>query len=157
MLKKRRTPVANQVIQTFRDLHAWQAAMDLTMLSYELAKRFPATERFELSSQVRRAAVSIPANVAEGHSSGRDGRYLNHVRIAQGSLGELETEIDIAKRLGFISQREYGEAEELFRRTGQLLHGLARSVQRRRAQRTGTALALFALFACLPTLLLALG
>jgi four helix bundle protein len=129
--------MSREVIQTFRDLHAWQAAMDLSLFAYELAKRLPPSERFELSAQMRRSAVSVPANVAEGQSSGRDGRYLNHLRIALGSLGELETEIEIARRLGFISEREYGHAEQLFRRTGQLLHGLARSVQRRRLERGG--------------------
>lgn len=129
--------MGDEVIRSFRDLHAWQTAMELALLSYALAKRLPLTERFELSGQVRRSAVSVPANVAEGQSCGEDGRYLHHLRIAQGSLGELETELEIARRLGFISRDEYGQAEELFRRTGQLLHGLARSVKRKRLQRTG--------------------
>jgi four helix bundle protein len=135
-----------QVIRSFRDLHAWQTAMELTLFSYGLAKRLPPTERFELSAQLRRSAVSVPSNIAEGQSYGADGRYLHHIRIAQGSLGELETELEIAKRLGFISPDEYGDAEHLFRRTGQLLHGLARSVKRRQLQRSGhrTALVILA-------------
>ena len=79
--------MSREVIQTFRDLHAWQAAMDLSLFAYELANRLPPSERFELSAQMRRSAVSVPANVAEGQSSGRDGRYLNHLRIALGSFG----------------------------------------------------------------------
>jgi four helix bundle protein len=149
--------MADQVVQTFRDLHAWQAAMDLTLRAYDLAKRFPPTERFELSSQVRRSAVSIPSNVAEGHSYGKEGRYLNHLRIAQGSLGELETQLEVAKRLCFITPQEYADAEGLFRRTGQLLYGLARSVRRRQLQRAGMGLALLGLFAFVPALLLGLG
>jgi four helix bundle protein len=135
-----------EVIRNFRDLHAWQTAMELALFSYGLVKRLPLTERFELSAQVRRSAVSVPSNIAEGQSCGEDGRYLHHLRIAQGSLGELETELEIANRLGFISPADYGEAEVLFRRTGQLLHGLARSVKRRRLQRLGnrTALAIVA-------------
>ena len=135
-----------EVIRSFRDLHAWQTAMELVLVSYGLVKRFPATERFELNAQVRRSAVSIPSNSAEGQSYGADGRYLHHIRIAQGSLGELETEFEIAKRLGFINSGEYGEAEALCCRTGQLLNGLARSVKRRRLQRIGhrTALAILA-------------
>jgi four helix bundle protein len=127
--------MAGEVIRSFRELHAWQAAMDLALVSYGLAKRLPVTERFELSGQVRRSAVSVPSNIAEGQSCSEHGRYLHHVRIAQGSLGELETELELAKRLGFIRSDEYAEAEELFRRTGQLLHGLARSIKRRRLQR----------------------
>jgi four helix bundle protein len=135
-----------EVIRSFRDLHAWQTAMELVLVSYGLVKRFPATERFELNAQMRRSAVSIPSNIAEGQSYGADGRYLHHIRIAQGSLGELETEFEIAKRLGFIKSGEYGEAEALCSRTGQLLNGLARSVKRRRLQRIGhrTALAILA-------------
>ena len=142
-----------QVIRSFRDLHAWQAAMELVLVSYGLAKRLPPTERFELSAQVRRSAVSVPSNIAEGQSYGAGGRYLHHVRIAQGSLGELETELEIAKRLGFISPGEYGEAEDLCRRTGQLLHGLARSVKRRRLQRLGHGTALVILAVMPPAIL----
>ena len=129
--------------------------MELTVFVYRLVKQLPASERFELSSQVRRSAVSVPSNVAEGQCSGRDGRYLNHLRIAQGSLGELETELEIARRLGFITEADYGEAQALFERTGQLLHGLARSVRRRRLERVSGRLAL-ALFALIPPLVFAL-
>jgi len=145
--------MADGVIRSFRELHAWQTAMDLALVSYGLAKRLPLTERFELSGQVRRSAVSVPSNIAEGQSCGEQGRYLHHVRIAQGSLGELETELEIAKRLGFIDSGEYAEAEDLFRRTGQLLHGLARSIKRRRLQRIGHRTALLVL-AVLPAAVL---
>ena len=147
--------MGRDVIRTFRDLHAWQAAMELTVFVYGLVKHLPPSERFELSSQVRRSAVSVPSNVAEGQCCGRNGRYLNHLRIAQGSLGELETELEIARRLGFITEADYGEAQALFERTGQLLHGLARSVRRRRLERVGGRLAL-ALLALIPPLVLAL-
>jgi hypothetical protein len=62
--------MAHEVIQTFRDLHAWQASIELRLLAYDLAKRFPPTERFGLSAEIRRSAVSIPSNVAEGQCSG---------------------------------------------------------------------------------------
>ena len=65
--------------------------MDLAVIAYETSKRLPPAERFELTAQIRRAAVSIPANVAEGQGCGREGRYLYHVRIALGSLAELAT------------------------------------------------------------------
>jgi len=130
---------------------------DLTLRAYDLVKTFPPGERFELSAQVRRSAVSIPSNIAEGQSCGEEGRYLHHVRSAQGSLGELETEIEIGKRLGFISEKDFHDAERMLTRTGQLLHGLARSVRRRRLQRAGTKLSLLALSAILPVILLALA
>ena len=124
--------MAHGPVLSFRDLHAWQVAMDLTLAVYGIAKRLPGDERFGLCGQMRRAAVSVPANIAEGHSSGSHGRCINHLAIAQGSLGELETELEIARRLAYISQSEYADAEQLFRRTGQLLHGLSNSVKRRR-------------------------
>jgi four helix bundle protein len=136
--------MGSQPIRTFRDLDAWQAAMDLTVCAYRLIRLLPPTERFELSGQIRRAAVSVPANIAEGHCCGKDGRYLSHLGIAQGSLGELETELEIARRLGFITKQDYAEAERLLVRTGQVLHGLTRSVRRRRLERLGSRLSLLA-------------
>jgi len=142
-----------EAIRSFRDLDAWQVAMELTMCAYDLAKRLPATERFELSGQIRKAAVSVPANIAEGQSCGQDGRFLNHLGIAQGSVGELDTELEIARRLGFITSAECAEAAKLLERSGQLIHGLARSVRRRRLERLGNQLCLVALL-LLPGLLL---
>jgi four helix bundle protein len=116
-------------IRSFKDLDAWKVAVELALQSYELAKRLPPTERFELSAQIRRAAVSVPSNVAEGQSTGRPGRFLYHTRIALGSLGELETDLEIAGRLGMLSRSELAPAVEQITRTGQFLHGLVRSLR----------------------------
>jgi four helix bundle protein len=116
-------------IRSFKDLDAWKVTMELAVLCYELAKRLPSTERFELSAQIRRAAVSVPSNVAEGQAIGRSLRFLYHVRLALGSLGELETNIEIARRLGLFSPEELGQLHELISRSGQLLHGLVRSLR----------------------------
>jgi len=89
-------------IQSFRDLDAWHAAMDLSVMVYDASTRFPSDERFGLMSQVRRASVSVPSNIAEGQSFGTDGRYMHHVRIALGSIGELSTELEIAVRLKYV-------------------------------------------------------
>lgn len=105
--------------------------MDLAVLTYGLAKRLPLTERFELSAQIRRAAISIPSNVAEGQATGRPGRFLYHTRIALGSLGELETDLELAKRLGMLTAGDLAQALEQLARTGQLLHGLVRSLKLR--------------------------
>ena len=77
------------VIQSFRDLEAWQAAMDLSVGVYSVSMRLPPEERFGLMSQMRRASVSVPSNVAEGQSHGKDGRYIEHVRVALGSVGRV--------------------------------------------------------------------
>ena len=86
--------------------------MDLVVTAYELAEKLPRSERFGLGAQIRRAAVSIPSNVAEGHAAGARQRYLNHVRIAAGSLAELDTQIDIATRLAFLSAEDVGIAAQ---------------------------------------------
>ena len=76
--------VQKNPIRSFRDLDAWNVAMALAVNCYRVAKRLPAEERFELSAQIRRAAVSVPSNVAEGHASGSDGLFSRHVRISLG-------------------------------------------------------------------------
>ena len=118
-------------VQTFRDLLVWNVAMDLVLVTYAVAAKLPVTERFVLGSQLRRAAVSIPSNIAEGHASGPGRRYLNHVRIAVGSWAELDTQFEIVGRLQFLSADDLAVAVGQVTRTGQLLHGLARSLRHR--------------------------
>ena len=119
-------------IQSFRDLDAWKVAMDLTVLAYEAAKRLPQSERYQLSSQIRRAAVSVPSNIAEGQSYGSDKRYLHHLRIALGSLGELSTQMELAVRLDFVTFTDVEAMHKQLSRTRQLLFGLLRTIRRRR-------------------------
>jgi hypothetical protein len=76
-------------ILSFRDLDAWRAAMELVATAYSLVGKLPVTETYGLSAQMRRAAVSIPSNIAEGHAGGPGARYRHHVRIALGSLADL--------------------------------------------------------------------
>jgi four helix bundle protein len=120
-------------ILSFRDLDAWKAAMNLVLAAYEVAHQLPPSERFELSAQIRRAAVSISSNIAEGQASGPGGRYRPHVRIALGSLAELETHIEIASRLKWVSAEAQSAVADHVANTGRLLHGLSRSLWRRRA------------------------
>jgi four helix bundle protein len=128
-------------IRSFRDLDAWKAAMDLACSAYKIAAQLPALERFELASQVRRSAVSVPSNVAEGHACGLRNRYRNHVRLAAGSLGELATQVELARRLNYIDGDTVTEVEAQLTRTAQLLHGILRSL-RFQAAVAGTAGAL---------------
>ena len=135
--------MSDREIQSFRDLDAWKVAMDLTVVVYNAAKLLPPSERYELSSQVRRAAVSIPSNIAEGQNSGAHGRYIYHLRIALGSVGELATDIELAVRLGFISAATGEAVEKQVVRTGQVIFGLLRSrLRRRRAQAVNGAMLL---------------
>jgi four helix bundle protein len=137
-------------IKSFRDLDAWRVGMDLVLMAYERAKLLPATERFELAAQMRRAAVSVPSNVAEGQSVGTAGRYLFHVRVALGSVGELVTHFELAKRLHYLSPETIHEVEAQLERTGQLLHGLARSIRLKRFATVTAWLALLAGFELWP-------
>ena len=122
-----------ETIRSFRDLRVWNGAMDLVLATYRLVAKLPAAERFELGAQLRRAAVSVPSNIAEGHAGGPRGRYLNHVRIAIGSLAELDTQLEIARRLGFLTEDDLVPARGQLARTGQLLHSLARSLRQDQA------------------------
>ena len=127
-------------IRSFKDLEVWNAAMDLVIVVYGLAAALPASERYELSAQVRRSSVSIPSNIAEGHA--RRGRaYRNHVLIALGSTAELETQLEVAVRLKFLTPADVQEAVDLMARVGQMLHGLARALRRRTLVTVGSAFA----------------
>ena len=133
--------MAVERVQSYRDLDAWKVGMNLSVVIYGVVKSLPQTERFGLSSQMRRAAVSVPSNVAEGQSCGEDGRYIHHLRVALGSLGELSTQLEIASRLAMLPTALTSEAEEHVARTGRVLHGLLRyRLQKRRRQAMGLAL-----------------
>jgi four helix bundle protein len=89
---------------TYRDLIVWQRAMELVQRVYALSRNWPADERFGLTSQIRRAAVSIPSNIAEGNGRQTAGEGVQFLGMAMGSLYEVETQTSIARRLGMISE-----------------------------------------------------
>ena len=88
-------------IRSYRDLKVWERAMDLVVASYKLTELLPKSEAYGLVPQMRRAAVSTPANIAEGHGREHLGDYLHHLSVANGSLMELETHFLIANRLAY--------------------------------------------------------
>ena len=96
-------------IRSFRDLRVWQAAMDLVEQIYVATRTFPKHELYGLASQMQRAAVSIPSNIAEGHTRAHSKEYLRHLSIARGSLAELQTQLEIALRLKYCSADEIGQ------------------------------------------------
>ena len=108
-------------IRSYRDLVVWQRAVDLVVEVYQLSRRFPTSERFGLTSQVRRAAISVPANIAEGHKRGSRRQYEHFVAIARGSGAELETEITIALRLGLIDSVQAENTLHLCDQVGRML------------------------------------
>src|SRR6266567_5234689 len=97
------------VIRSYRDLEVWQKAMRLAEICYERIAGFPSREMYGLVSQIRRAAVSVPSNIAEGHSRRTLQAYLNHLSIALGSQSELETQIELSCRLKLLSEDEAKE------------------------------------------------
>lgn len=97
-------------MKSFRELRIWQAAMDLVEKIYLLTRSFPKQETYGLTSQLQRAAVSIPSNIAEGHTREHLKEYLHHLSMAQASLAELETQLEIARRLKYLT---VGQLKEL--------------------------------------------
>jgi four helix bundle protein len=116
--------------RNYKDLIAWQRAMDLVETVYRATIRMPAEERFGLTSQMRRAAVAIPANIAEGQGRRTDGEFLNQLSIAHGSVRELETHVMVAGRLGHIPQDRVDEMLSAAGEVGRLVTGLAKSLTR---------------------------
>ncbi len=112
----------------YSELVVWQKAMYLVTEIYKTTASFPSEERFGLSSQARRAAVSIPSNIAEGHGRKATGAYLNHLSIAYGSLMELETQTQIAVRLNFIQEDKAAILLKQMDEIGKMLTGLKKSL-----------------------------
>lgn len=93
-------------IKSHKDLKVWRESMDLVILIYDLTEQFPSKEAFGLTSQLRRASVSIPSNIAEGAGRKGENEFKRFLYIALGSLSELETQLEIAFRLGYVSEIE---------------------------------------------------
>ena len=93
-------------IQSYRDLKVWRTSMDLAAEIYRLTTRFPRDERFGLTVQLRRAAVSVASNIGEGHGRSHRGEYLHHLSIARGSTIEIEVQLTIAERLRYIEAND---------------------------------------------------
>jgi four helix bundle protein len=127
-------------ILSYRDLDVWRLAMDLVERCYELSAAFPRSEEFGLRAQLRRSAVSIPSNVAEGHGRSATGDYCRHVFIAHGSLMELETQVQIAGRLGYLDAKALAELQVRTEELGRMLNALGRKLRERTAGR-GAAVA----------------
>lgn len=114
---------------SYRDLVVWKQAMALVMVIYRLTQRFPREELFGLTSQMRRAAVSIPSNIAEGKGRHGSRDICQFLYTARGSLHELETQLEIANDLGYVDQKniDAAKARELLGEVARMLNGLIRS------------------------------
>ena len=123
-------------IRSNRDLRVWQRAMDLVVEAYGFVSRLPRTELYGLSSQVKRAAISVPSNIAEGYGRNQLGQYLHHLCIARGSIMELETQVLLVVRLGLCHPGDESPLLAAVRDVGRMLTRLITSLQRYRASRS---------------------
>jgi four helix bundle protein len=113
-------------------LDVWKLAVEMVTKVYEFTKAFPAEERFGLTSQIRRAAVSVPANIAEGAARQHNKEFLQFLFVAQGSTSELETELLIAQKLGYLNEARYLELYQEINTIARMLVGLSKHVKDKR-------------------------
>ena len=109
----------------YKELRVWQKYMDLTTKIYNLVKLLPKEETYALSDQMRRAAISIPSNIAEGQGRNSDKEYINFLSIARGSLWELETQLEICVRLGYVEQSIIADTLDLITEVSKMINGLS--------------------------------
>jgi len=122
-------------VRSFRDLEVWQRSMELTVMVYRLTQKFPREEMFGITSQLRRAAISIASNIAEGQGRLNTREFRHYLGIARGSNYELQTQMEIARSLGFGDQTLLDEAERISLRIGQMLSKLLSTLKAKLADR----------------------
>ncbi|THF58957.1 four helix bundle protein [Ollibium composti] len=115
-------------IESYRDMVVWQQAVDLAVAVYTVTKAWPREELYGLTSQARRAATSVPANIAEGFARENRGSYMQFLKIAQGSLKELETHLIIAQRIGLVTKQSTADLLARSESVGKLLRLLIRKL-----------------------------
>jgi len=118
-------------ISSYRDLEVWQRGIDLVQLAYAFAEKLPKSECYGLTSQLQRASVSVPANIAEGHARKSSKEFLQFISISLGSLAEVETYFHIMERLSYIESSETKLALEKTDRLGKMLRGLQQTIKER--------------------------
>ena len=120
-------------VKSYQDLRVWKEAMRLTVEVYKLTEMFPTHERYGLVSQLRRSAVSVPSNIAEGHARLSTRDYLRHISIAFGSLAELETQLHLSRELGLANDQTIGEILNCAASLGRQIRSLSKSLRQRLA------------------------
>jgi four helix bundle protein len=118
-------------VKSYRDLLVWQKAMDLAAEVHPVALSFPKTEMFGLTSQLNRAATSVPSNIAEGHGRRTTADFIHFLSIARGSLNEVETQIILASRYDYIPDTVHDHLLQLSSEVGRMLNGLMDALERR--------------------------
>ncbi|HET6434358.1 MAG TPA: four helix bundle protein [Xanthomonadaceae bacterium] len=127
------------MIRSYRELKVWQEAMELVMAIYAASSTFPMEERYGLTAQVRRAAVSVPSNIAEGHARSSTREYMRFLSISLGSLAEVETQLLIAGRLKYVEAANVDTLLQACDELGRMLRGLGKSLDARMGGSTSPA------------------
>ena len=115
--------------ESFRGLKVWQLSMTLVVEIYRITGSFPRSEQFGLTSQLRRASVSIPSNIGEGKRRKKEAVFLDHLDIALGSQAEVEVQLEVAQRVGFLAARDYERVQAIAEEVGRMLNGLISSMR----------------------------
>lgn len=119
----------SEAIKSYRDLVVWQSGIDLAELSYAITRSFPRDELCGMTSQIRRASTSIPANIAEGYGRDSTGQFIQFLRVAQGSLKELETHAIVAARVGLMDANDSNDILAKSEELGRMLRALIRTLE----------------------------
>jgi len=117
-------------VKSYRDLVVWQRAKAFAVEIYRVTEAFPRKEQYSLTDQVRRAAVSVPSNIAEGHIKRSDREFARHLDIALGSAAELDTQLEIALDVGYLQPETYNALATELQEIMMMLHGLMKAVSR---------------------------
>jgi four helix bundle protein len=133
ILENSEESVQKSTVKSYRDLRVWNEAMTLAEGCYLLTRGFPKDELYGMTAQIRRAAASVPANIAEAYGREGRGEYLQFLRVAQGSLKELETHVLLSQRVGLTPEKASAPVLDQCEAVGKMLHGLIRSLQRKGA------------------------
>lgn len=113
----------------FRELKIWQRGVELSVMIYEISNNFPEEERYGLSNQLRRASVSVPSNIAEGSSRNSPKEFIHYLSIASGSCAEVETQLEISKRLGFVTDQELEKPLNEVLEIQKMIHSFSASIE----------------------------
>jgi len=115
-------------MKTYKELHVWEKSVELVTSIYTATRRFPEDEKFGLISQMRRCAVSIPSNIAEGHGRKSNVEFARYLRISYGSSSELETQLIISKKLNFLSDKDFDKINSELTEVRKMLNKLISTV-----------------------------
>lgn len=127
--------MSSQITRGYKDLMVWQKSIALVPAAYSLVKKLPSEERFALGDQIRRAAVSVPANIAEGQARQHTKEFIQFLSIARGSLAELETLLIVTERLGYCHRSDLWKSSKAISEVRRLLQGLINTLRKKKSRK----------------------